>query len=91
MILEVDPSQYPVHVSNMDVMDYFHKETLHMYQVGAFDCIVPSTAEENFSIICIKFVLPIVWIDSPKFVSDFSGKLMYMENPIVNMLLLVSR
>ena len=71
-IWEADTSEGPVWVSKIDVTDAYHPGTLRMSQVGAFVYVVPSTPDDNIIIICIDMVLPMGWVDSPKFFCAFS-------------------
>ena len=53
------------------VMYVYHRGTLWSSQVGAFTCVVPSYPDENGIIICTGLVMPMGWVDSPKFFCDF--------------------
>ena len=66
----------------MDVIDTYHSGTLWPSQVRAFVYIIPSVADNDCIIICIDLVLPMVWVDSPKFFCAFSKTLAYMVNAL---------
>ena len=55
-----------------------------MYQVGEFDYVIPSTADNNYTIIYINIVLSIVWVDSPKYLCVLSETLTDVENKLVH-------
>ena len=57
----------PVRASKIDVTDVYHRGTLKPSQVGVFTYVVPSVPDENVILICINLVLPMGWVDSPKF------------------------
>ena len=62
-----DPKEGPVQVSKLDVTDAYHRVILHPSQVGAFSCVVPSVPDNDVIILCIDLVVPMGWVDSPKF------------------------
>ena len=66
-VWEADPYQVPIQVSKMDVTDEYHRVTVTLSQVGVFAYIVPLALEDEGCIICIYLVLPMVWVESPKF------------------------
>ena len=66
-IWEANPEEGPVRVSKLDVTDAYHRGNLKLYQVGAFSYFVPSVPYDDVILICIDLVLPIGWLDSPKF------------------------
>ena len=71
-IWEADPEEGPVRVSNIDVTDAYHRITIKPSQVGVFAYIVPSVPDDDVILICIDLVLPMGWVDSPKFFCAFS-------------------
>ena len=70
-IWEADPKEGPVRVSKIDVTDVYHCGTLKTSQVGAFAYVVPLVPDENVILICIYLVLPMKWVESPKFFCAF--------------------
>ena len=50
-IWEADPSEGPVRISKIDVIDAYHQVTLQPSQVGAFTYIILSTPNDNGIII----------------------------------------
>ena len=44
-------------------MGEFHGRTLHLYQVGDFAYFISLVANDDWFIICIKFVLLVGWVD----------------------------
>ena len=66
-IWKVDPFQGPIRVSNLDVTDAYHRGTFRPAQVGSYAYIFPASIKENCLIICIDLVLPMGWVDSPKY------------------------
>ena len=71
-IWEADLEEGPVQVAKLDVMDMYHCGTLNPSQVGAFAYAIPSVPNNDVILICIDLVLPMVWVDSPKFFCAFS-------------------
>ena len=82
-IWESDPDKGPVRVSNMDVIDVYHRGMLQPSQVGDFAYVIPSTDYDDCIIICIGLVLPMGWMDSPKYFCAFSDTLMNVANTLV--------
>ena len=82
-IWEADPAEGPVRVSKLDVTDAYHRGTLKPSQVGAFAYVVPSVPEDDAILICIDLVLPMGWVDSPKFFCAFSETLTDVANTLV--------
>ena len=74
----------PVRVSKLDVMDAYHRDTLKPSQVGAFAYIVPSVPDDDAILICIDLVLPMGWVDSPKFFCAFSETLTDVANALID-------
>ena len=74
----------PVQVSKIDVKDVYHRSTLTPSQVGAFAYVVPSVPDDYVILICINLVLPMEWVDSPKFICAFSETLTDMANALFN-------
>ena len=66
-IWEADLVKRPIQVYKLYVLDAYHCGTLRPAQVGAFAYVVTSVAVDDCVIICIYFVLPMVWVDSPKY------------------------
>ena len=64
--------------------DTYHRGTLNPSQVGAFAYIVSSVPDDNIILICIDLVLPMGWVDSPKFFCAFSETLPDIANSLVN-------
>ena len=71
MIEEADLVEGPVRVSKIGVKDAYHCGTLRMSQVGAFAYAVPLAPDDDGIIICVYLVLPMGWVDSPKFFCAF--------------------
>ena len=67
----MDPVQGPVRVSNLDVTDAYHCGTVKPTQMGPFAYVIPSAPRDEGQIICIKLVLPMGWVDPPKFSARF--------------------
>ena len=67
--------------------DAYHRGTLRPAQVGAFAYFVPSASEDNCAIICIDLVLPMGWVDSPKYFCAFSETLTDVATALVHTLL----
>ena len=83
-IWEADPAEGLVRVSKLDVTDAYHRGTLKPSQVGAFAYVVPSVPEDDAILICIDLVLPMGWVDSPKFFCAFSETLTDVANALVD-------
>ena len=83
-IWEADPGEGLVQVSKLDVTDAYHCGTLNPSQVGAFSYVIPSVPEDDVIIICIDLVLPMGWVDAPKFFCAFSETLTDMLNALVD-------
>ena len=79
-----DPKKGPVRVSKLNVADTYHRGNLKPSQVGAFAYVIPPVPEENVIIICINLVLPMGWVDSPKFFCAFSEALTDVANTLIN-------
>ena len=88
-IWEKDLVQGPVRVSKLDVTDAYHRGTLWPSQVGTFAYIVLAAAEDECVLICINLVLPMGWVDSPKYFCTISETLADVENSMVHTSLLV--
>ena len=84
VIWEADPAEGPVRVSKLDVTDAYHRGTLKPSQVGAFAYIVPSLPDDDAILICINLLLPMGWVDSPKFFCAFSETLTDVANALVD-------
>ena len=83
-IWKADPAKGPVWVSKLDVTDAYHRGTLWTSQVVAFAYVTPSSSDYDCIIICIDLVLPMGWMDSPKFFCTFSETLTEVENALVH-------
>ena len=80
----MDPEEGPAPVSKLDVTDAYHHSTLKTSQVSAFSYVIPSVPEDDVIIICIDLVLPMGWVDAPKFFCAFSETLTDMLNALVD-------
>ena len=58
-------------MSKLDVTDAYHRIPLKPSQVGAFAYVVPLVPDKDVILICINLVLPMGWVDSPKFFCAF--------------------
>ena len=67
-------------MSKLDVTDAYHCGTLNPSQVGAFTYVVPLVPDYNVILICIDLVLPMGWVDLPKFFCGFSETLTDVAN-----------
>ena len=74
-IREADLVQGTVRASHMDVTYAYHRGTLRTAQVGAFAYVISSAANDDCLIICIEIVLPMGWVDSPKYFCAISETL----------------
>ena len=83
-VWEADPVQGPVRVSILDVTDANHRGTVKPAQVGAFAYVIPSAPRDEGIFIYIDLVLPMGWLDSPKFFCAFSETLIDVANSLVN-------
>ena len=83
-IWEAVLAEGPVRVSKLDVTDAYHRVTLKQSQVGAFAYVVPLVPEDDVILICIDLVLPMGWVDSPKFFCSFSETLTDVANNLVD-------
>ena len=68
VIWKADPAEVIVQFSKVDVTNAYHCGTLPPFQVGYFVYVVP---DDDGIIICINLVMPMGWIDSPKFFCVF--------------------
>ena len=71
-------------MSKLDVTDTYHHGTLKPSQVSVFAYVVPSVPEDDVVLLCIDLVLPMGWLDSPKFSCAFSKTLTDMANAMVD-------
>ena len=83
-VWEADPVQGPVRVSKLDITDAYHRGTVKPLQVGLFAYVIPSAPGDEQTIICINLVLPMGWVDSPKFLCAFSETLTDVANTLVD-------
>ena len=67
----------------LDVTDAYHRGTVKPAQVGAFAYVIPSAPGDEGIFICIDLVLPMGWVDSPKFFCAFSQTLTDVANALV--------
>ena len=81
-IWEEDPTEVPVRVSKLNVTDAYHCGTLGPPQTGAFAYGIPLALENYGFIICTDLVLPMGWVNSPKFFCAFSGMMTDMTNDL---------
>ena len=86
-IWEADPVHRPVWVSKLDVTDAYHRGTLHPDQVEAFAYVAPEISKGNCVITCINLVLPMGWVDPPKYFCAFSETLTDKVNALMHTLL----
>ena len=84
VIWEVDLEEGPVRVPKLDVMDAYHRGTIHSSQVGLFAYVVPSVSEDYVIIICIDLVLPMGWVESPKIFCAFLETFADVANTLVD-------
>ena len=68
----------------MDITDAYHRGTLRTSQVGSFVYAVPSSATDDCVIICIDLVIPMGWVESPKYFCTFSETLTDVANLLVH-------
>ena len=71
-------------MSKIYVTDAYHHSTLKPSQVGAFAYLVQSVPDGDVILIFINLVLPMGWVDPPKFFCSFSETLTDVENTLVN-------
>ena len=76
-------------MSKLDVTDLYHRGTVTPPQVGAFMYVGPLAPGDKGCIICIDLVLPMEWVDLPKFFCMFSKTLTDMTKTLVDTDLLV--
>ena len=73
-----------VRVSKLDVTDAYHCGNVKPTQVDAFAYATSSAPGEEGTIICIELVLPIGWVDPPKFFCAFLETLADVANTLVD-------
>ena len=66
-IWEADTVKGPVLVSKLDVTYAYQSGNIYPSQSGAFAYVVPLYPDNDCIIICVDLVLPMGWLDSPKF------------------------
>ena len=71
-------------MSNLDVTDAYHRGTVTPLQVGAFAYVISSAPGDEGIFICIDLVLPMGWVDPPKFFCAFPETLMDVTNDLVD-------
>ena len=71
-------------MSKLDVTDTYHHGTLKPSQVSVFAYVVPSVPDDDVVLLCIDLVLPMGWLDSPKFSCAFSKTITDMANYLVD-------
>ena len=64
---------------------------LRPYQVRAFAYVILFAVDDSCIIICIDMVLPMGWVDSPKFFCTFLETLTDVVNALIHTSLLVLR
>ena len=70
-------------MSKLDVTDAYHRVTVEPAQVGAFAYVIPSAPGDEGIFICIDLVLPMRWVDFPKFFWAFLETLTDVANTLV--------
>ena len=70
-VWEANAVQGLVRVSKLDVTDGYHCGTFKTAHVGAFTYVIPSAQGYEGIFIYIGQVLPMGWVDSPKFFCVF--------------------
>ena len=78
------PSQVPVLVSKLDVSYAYNCGMLRTSHAGTFAYIISLAAGNYCIIICVNIVLPIRWVDSPKFFCKFSETLTNVANALIH-------
>ena len=71
-------------MSRLDVIDAYHFGTVKLLQVSVFAYVIPSVPGDEGCIICINLVLPMGWVDSPKFFCTFLKTLTDVANALVD-------
>ena len=71
-------------MSKLDITDTYHHGTVKPSQVGLFAYVIPSAPWDKGIFICIDLVLPMGWVDSPKFFCAFSETLIDVVNALVD-------
>ena len=71
-------------MSKLDVTDAYHHGTVKLAQVGVFAYVIPSAPGDEGIFICIDLVLPMGWVDPPKFFWAFSETLTDVANALVD-------
>ena len=82
--METDPDKVSFRVSNLDVVDAYHRGTLHPSQVGSFAYAIPSAANGNCIIVCANMVLPMRWGYLTKFFFLFSETITGVADSLVH-------
>ena len=75
-IWEADLEEGLVRESKPDGMGAYHQGTLKQSQVGGFTYIIPPVPDDDVIIMYIDLILPMRWMDSPKFFCTFAGTTM---------------
>ena len=65
--------------------DAYYRGTLWSYHVVDFSYFSPSAPYNDVIIICIDLVLPMGWVESPKFFCVFSETLTDLANTLIDM------
>ena len=71
-------------MSKLDLTDAYHHGTVNPAQVGYFSYVIPLAPGDEGIFICIDLVLPMGWVDSPKFFCAFLETLIDVANDLVN-------
>ena len=88
-VWEAELDQGLVRVSKLKVTDTYHRGTVAPSQVGAFAYVAPLIPGDKDCIICIDLVLPMGWVERPKFFCAFLEILTDVANNLVDTELLV--
>ena len=68
----------------MDITYTYHRGTVKTEQVDAFAYVIPSETGDKGRIICIYLILPMRWVDYPKFFCAFSETPTDVANALVD-------
>ena len=70
-------------MSKLEVPYAYHRGTVTPSQVGTFAYVNSLAPENKVCIICINLVLPMMWVESPKFFCTFSLMLIDVANALI--------
>ena len=62
-----DPKEGPIWIPEWNISDSFHQCNIRQTDVGKFASMVPPVTYDNFYLLCINLVIPIVLVNSPEF------------------------